>query len=109
MFKYKDYMGHVTFDEEAELFHGEVINTRDVITFQGESVAELKKAFMDSIEDYLDFCKSRSETAERPFSGKFNLRLNPELHRQAYVAAKKEHISLNSWVEKAIEARAQQG
>ena len=106
MFEYKDYVGHVTFDDEAEIFHGDVINTRDVITFQGKSVAELKKAFKDSVNDYLDFCKERGESPERPFSGTFNLRLDPELHRQAYVAAKKEHMSLNSWVKKAIEERA---
>jgi len=106
MFKYKNYIGHVTFDDDAEIFHGEVINTRDVITFQGKSVAELKKAFVDSVDDYLAFCKERGEDAEHPFSGKFNLRLDPELHRTAYVAAKKAHMSLNSWVEKAIENQA---
>src|SRR3989338_7806821 len=100
MFKYKDYIGHVIFDEEAEIFHGDVINTRDVITFQGNSVAELKKAFVDSVEDYLAFCKKRGEPAEKPFSGKFNLRLEPELHRQASIAARRAHMSLNSWVEK---------
>lgn len=107
MFNYKDYLGHVTFDEEAELFHGEVINTRDVITFQGESVKELKKAFKDSVDDYLAFCAERGEEPDRPFSGKFNLRLAPEVHRMAYVAAKKSRMSLNSWVEKAIKVCAQ--
>ena len=106
MFEYKNYLGHVTFDDEAEIFHGDVINTRDVITFQGKSVAELKKAFKDSVNDYLEFCQERGESPERPFSGTFNLRLDPELHRQAYVAAKKEHMSLNTWVKKAIEERA---
>ena len=58
MIKYRGYIGHVKFDEEAEIFHGEVINTRDVITFQGESVKKLKQAFIDSVEDYLDFCRN---------------------------------------------------
>ena len=102
MFKYKDYIGHVTFDDEAGLFYGEVVNTRDVLTFQGESVAEIKQALIDSVEDYLAFCKKRGESPERPFSGKFNLRLDPELHRQAFVAAKNAHMSLNAWVERAI-------
>ncbi len=109
MFKYKDYIGHVTFDADAEIFHGEVINTRDVLTFQGKSVAELKQAFIDSIDDYLAFCKKRGEVPERPFSGKFNLRLDPELHRQAYIAAKQAHMSLNAWVEKAIKTSACHG
>jgi predicted HicB family RNase H-like nuclease len=102
MLKYKDYIGHVEFDEEAEIFHGEIINTRDVITFQGDSVAELKQAFKDSIEDYLAFCEERGESPERPFSGKFNLRLEPELHREAYAAAQHAKMSLNAWVAKAI-------
>jgi predicted HicB family RNase H-like nuclease len=103
MLTYKNYIGHVEFDDEAEIFHGEVINTRDVITFQGKTVAEIKKAFKESIEDYLDFCVSRHEAPEKPFSGKFNLRLTPELHRQVYVAAKHERKSLNSWIANLLE------
>lgn len=109
MLKYKDYIGHVEFDETAEIFHGEVINTRDVITFQGDTVKSLKKAFKDSIDDYLEFCKERNEEPERPFSGVFNVRLNPELHRAAYVAAKSAGVSLNTWVVEAIKHEANTG
>lgn len=59
MMTYKNYIAHVEFDDEAEIFHGEVINTRDVITFQGKSVKELEKEFVNSIEDYLEFCAER--------------------------------------------------
>jgi len=59
--KYKDYLADVQFDDETGIFHGEVINTRDVITFQGASIRELRKAFKDLIEDYLAFCKERGE------------------------------------------------
>ena len=55
--KYKGYDGSIAYDDEAEIFHGEVINTKDVITFQGKSVKELKKAFKESIDDYLAFCE----------------------------------------------------
>src|SRR5262245_26621697 len=106
MLRYKGYIGHVEFDEEAEIFHGEVINTRDVITFQGSTVKELKKAFRDSVDDYLAFCEERNEEPERPFSGKFNIRLDPELHRKAYVAAKALGMSLNAWVTEAIKHEA---
>lgn len=102
MLKYQNYIGHVEFDEEAEMFYGEVINTRDVITFQGSTAKALKKAFKDSIDDYLAFCKERGEEPERPFSGKFNVRLDPELHREAYAAAKAAGMSLNTWVVEAI-------
>lgn len=102
MLTYKGYMGHVEFDDKMEIFHGEVINTRDVITFQGSTVAQIKKAFRESIDDYLDFCKKRNEEPEKPFSGKFNLRIDPELHREVYVAAKLHKMSLNQWVSEAI-------
>jgi len=96
MMEYKGYIGQVSFDDEAELFHGEVINTRDVITFQGESVSQLKQTFMDSVDDYLEFCEIRGETPEKPFSGKLSLRLDPETHRKIYVQARAQAKSLNS-------------
>lgn len=68
MMEYKGYVGRVEFDDEAEIFHGEIINTRDVITFQGASVAELTNAFRESIDDYLAFCDQRGETPDKPFS-----------------------------------------
>ena len=63
---YKGYEGVVSFDDKAELFHREVVNTRDVITFQGQSVRELRKAFRDSIDDYLAFCEQRGEEPDKP-------------------------------------------
>ena len=70
---YKGYIGQVTLDEEAAVFHGQVMNTRDVITFQGRTVKELRKALKDSIEDYLAFCAERGEDPDKPLSGKFVL------------------------------------
>lgn len=102
MMEYKGYIGDVNFDSEAHLFHGEVINTRDVITFQGKSVDELEKAFIDSVEDYVEWCKEDGVSPEKPYSGKFNLRLSPELHKEVAITAKKMKISINKFVEKAV-------
>ena len=102
MLKYKGYIAHIEFDDDLDVFYGGVINTRDVITFQGESVAELKQAFIDSVEDYLAFCKKRNESPEKPYSGKFNIRLDPSLHRKISFISKKEGISINQWVTNAI-------
>ncbi len=99
---FKDYIGRVDYDGDAEIFYGEVINTRDVITFQGSTVKELKKSFIDSVEDYIAFCEARGEEPEKPFSGKFNLRLTPDLHREVYLQAKKVGVSLNDWVRDSI-------
>ncbi len=95
---YKGYEATVEFDEQAGVFHGEVINTRDVITFQGLSVAKLKQAFKDSVDDYLEFCASRGEDPEKPFSGKFLVRVPPEVHRQIMTDARKLGKSLNAYV-----------
>ena len=103
---YNDYQAAVEFDGEAGLFHGEVSGLRDVITFQGKSVAELKKAFKESVEDYLAFCEQRGETPEKPFTGKFMVRTNPEAHRAAVMAAKRNGLSLNAWLNLVIEKSA---
>ncbi|MBK9007215.1 MAG: hypothetical protein CNIPEHKO_01538 [Anaerolineales bacterium] len=103
MMEYKGYVGKVEIDDDAGILHGEVINVRDVITFEGESVDEVQKAFRDSVDDYLDFCAKRNETPEKPFSGKFVLRLPAELHRKAYIQAKLEDKSLNGWVTDVLE------
>ena len=62
MMEYKGYIGNVEFDDDASIFHGEVINLRDVVTFQGSTVTELRKAFRDSVDDYLEFCAERDES-----------------------------------------------
>lgn len=100
--EYKGYIGIVNYDDEAKVFHGEVINTRDVITFQGKSVEQLEKSFRDSINDYLTWCKEDGVSPEKPYSGKFNLRISPELHKQVALAAHKMNLSLNKFVEKAL-------
>jgi predicted HicB family RNase H-like nuclease len=108
MMEYKGYVGRVEYDDEAEIFHGEVINTHDVITFQGATVAELKKAFRDSVEDYLAFCAERREEPEKPFSGQFVTRVSPDLHRRVNFAATLSGKSLNAWVTEQLERGVQQ-
>ncbi len=93
-------------DEEAGLFHGEVINTRDVITFQGRTVRQLKKAFADSVDDYLEFCAARGEDPEKPFSGKFLVRVSPEMHREIMADARRQGKSLNAYVSEKLRPRA---
>lgn len=100
---YKGYEATVEYDEDAGMFHGEVINLRDVITFQGKSVAELKKAFAGSVADYLAFCKARGEDPKKPFSGQFVVRAAPALHRAMFSAAKRAGMSLNRWVTSTLE------
>lgn len=98
MMEYKGYIGKVEFDDEANVFHGEVINLRDVITFQGTTVNQLRKAFRESVDDYLQFCAERGESPEKPYSGKFMVRVEPQLHKALAIKAKTSHKSLNALI-----------
>ena len=105
---YKGYEAIVEYEEEVGMFHGDVINLRDVITFQGASVDELKTALADSVEDYLAFCRARGEEPEKPYSGQFVVRVEPPLHRALASAARRAGVSLNKWVAAALERAAAQ-
>ena len=100
--KYKGYEAVVSFDDEAEIFHGEVVDTKDVITFQGRVASELKKAFKESVDDYLVFCKKRGEKPDKPFSGNLVIRIDPALHRKLTMAAKKRRVSLNVLIQSRL-------
>lgn len=100
--KYKGYTAHVEYDDEAKIFHGEVLGIKDVVTFQGTTVIEIEQAFKDSVEDYLAFCKKRGELPDRPFSGKFNLRIPPDLHAKLSIAAQLHGESLNNYITKML-------
>ena len=73
-------MGKVEFDDEADIFHGEVIRLRDVITFQERTVDKVKGAFRESVDDYLAFCAKRGEEPKRPLTGKFMVRIPSPLY-----------------------------
>lgn len=103
MMEYKGYAAKVEFDDEAEIFHGEVIGIKDVITFQGKNAKEIKKAFKDSVDDYLAFCEERGEAPDKPFTGKFVVRISPELHRKIYLSAKLSNKSINAWLNEKLE------
>jgi predicted HicB family RNase H-like nuclease len=100
------YVAAIELDEEAGLFHGEVINTRAVLTFQGRTLNELKAAFADAIADYIDWCRERGKEPERPYSGKFTLRISPELHRRVVAGAARNGKSINTFVAETLERSA---
>ena len=108
MLNYKGYIGHVIYDDEADIFHGEIINTRDVITFQGKTTEELKSELKSSIDLYLDYCKRKKRAPDKPFSGNFMIRSTPDKHRDFMIAAKKTGMSLNRWVNTILEQAAHQ-
>ncbi len=103
---YKDYVGQAAYDADADLFHGEVLGTRDVITFQGAKVKELAKAFQGSVDDYLAFCRERNEAPEKSVSGKFVVRVEPKLHRDLVRLANLRGISLNKLIAQVLKKAA---
>jgi predicted HicB family RNase H-like nuclease len=108
MMDYKGYRAAVSYDDEAGTFHGEVVGTRDVITFEGTSVEQLRQEFRFSIDDYLAVCAARGRQPDKPFSGKIPLRVSPEIHRAATAAAKTAGKSLNAWLAETVEQAALQ-
>lgn len=102
MLKYKGYTGVVQFDDEAMIFHGEVMGLRDVITFRGKTPEELKKEFEISIDGYLNWCMELGQEPEKPFSGNIHLRLQPDLHAQLAAQAKFKHVSLNNFINQTL-------
>ncbi len=100
---HKGYAARVEYSEEDGCFIGHIAGIRDVIGFHGESVAELRAAFEEAVDDYLETCQKLGQPAKHPYSGQFRLRLSPELHARAAMAAETKGKSLNAWVSEVIE------
>ena len=108
MLKYMNYTGIVEYDPDGKIFTGEVIGLRDVITFQGRTPKELERSFQTSVDLYLEMCQRDGTPPQKPFSGRFNIRLSPEVHRQIAERAAQSRLSLNQWVSEAVQRALQQ-
>lgn len=104
--RHKGYIGVMRVDGEAGVIRGRVVNTRDVITFQGKTVEEARAAFQDSVEDYLEFCAARGEAPEKPFSGRFLVRTKPSVHRALAIEAGRRGLSVNAFVNRVLASAA---
>ena len=103
MMTYKGYTAFVEFDSEAKIFHGEVADLRDVVTFQSADAEELEAEFHRSVDEYLAFCREIGKQPEKPFSGKFVVRIPKKLHQAAFLSAQVQKQSLNAFIAGAIE------
>jgi predicted HicB family RNase H-like nuclease len=103
MMQYKGYTGVLEVDVESQTLCGRVLGLRDVITFQAKTVEAARVAFEESVEDYLSFCAQRNEKPEKPYSGKFLVRIKPSTHRALAMKAEIQEISLNALVERVLE------
>jgi predicted HicB family RNase H-like nuclease len=103
---HEGYIAAMELDEDGGFFHGEVVNTRDVLTFRGRTLEELKSAFADTIADYVEWCRERGKAPERPYSGNFTVRISPDLHRRVASEAAKRGKSVNAFVADALDRSA---
>ena len=101
--RHKDYIATIEADEGGGFFHGEVINTRTVLTFQGRSLDELKHEFSETIAVYEEWRQKRGKEPERPYSGSLTLRMPPDLHRRVAEAAARSGKSLNGFIKDTLE------
>ena len=101
--KYKDFIGSVHFSADDEVFFGKIEGVNDLVTFEGTTVAKLKKSFREAVEDYLELCKETGKEIFKSFKGSFNVRINPELHSKAFEFATLNNKTLNQIVKEAIE------
>jgi predicted HicB family RNase H-like nuclease len=100
---HRGFIGSVHFSAEDDIFFGKVEGINDLITFEGNSVQELKDAFRYVVDAHIEDCERENIPAEKSYKGSFNLRITPDLHRRAAIAAKAHNSTLNAFVRQAIE------
>ncbi|MFI5460018.1 MAG: type II toxin-antitoxin system HicB family antitoxin [Isosphaerales bacterium] len=99
---YKGYTGVLEVDLDAGELFGRTLGMRDVITFQGKTVEEARESFEESVDFYLSCCEQEGTQPDRPYSGRFNIRITPEVHRRLVVLAESRGQSLNEVVGAAL-------
>jgi predicted HicB family RNase H-like nuclease len=104
--KYKGYHGSTEYSLEDDCLHGRLLGINDMITYEGNSVKEIKIAFKDSVDEYLAFCKEQGKEPNKPYSGKMMFRVDPKVHASAARAAQLKGISLNQWAEEVLREAA---
>ncbi|MDR3132607.1 MAG: type II toxin-antitoxin system HicB family antitoxin [Prevotellaceae bacterium] len=100
---YKGFIGSVQFSADDSVFFGKVEGINDLVTFEGETVQELKEAFQYVVDEHIKDCESENILPEKSYKGSLNVRLTPDLHRRAAIMAKTHGTTLNAFVKKAIE------
>ena len=100
--KYKSYVGTVEYSEEDNCLFGRLTGINDIISYEGDSVASLRVAFEEAVDDYLETCVKLGKTPQRPYSGKVMLRIPPELHAEIAMRAEASGKSLNQWAAETL-------
>ncbi len=99
---YRGYAARIAYSDEDSCFVGHIAGIRDVVGFHGESVAELRAAFEEAVDDYLATCARLGRAPQKPYSGKLLLRVDPVLHARAAMLAEAQGKSLNAWAQEVL-------
>ena len=102
--EYKGYYTKIEYSVEDQVLYGKIEGIKDLVNFECENLADVEKEFHDAVDDYLAFCEDLGQSPEKPYKGVFNVRVSPELHRRAAIAADKKGETLNAFVTDAIRA-----
>lgn len=94
---YKGYAARIEYSEDDNCFVGHIAGIKDIVSFHGESVAELRVAFKEAVDDYLATCEKFGRPSQKPYSGKLMLRVPPEVHAHVAMMAEAHGMSLNQW------------
>lgn len=103
---HKGYSARIEYDDRDGIFVGRVLGINDIIGFHADTVAGLKAAFVEAVDDYLDTCKKLGKPPQATASGRLMLRVSPEVHRASLSAAQARGISLNQWAEQVLREAA---
>ncbi len=105
--EYKNYVGTVEFSEEDSCFFGKVMGIRALISYEGTTAKELIEDFHTAVDDYLTLCEAEGKEPEKAYKGSFNIRISPELHKQAAQYAAAHQMTLNGFVESSMKQALQ--
>ncbi len=103
LMKYKGYLGSVHFDPDEVIFFGKIEFIRDLVNYEAHDAKSLVNAFHEAVNDYTEDCKTQGRNPDQPFKGSFNVRVEPELHREVYLKAFAHGDTLNNLVKKALQ------
>lgn len=106
-FSHKGYTASVSFDPDDEIFYGHLAGIDDIVGFHASSVDELKRAFVEAVDDYIETCGRLGKSPQKPFSGEIVLRISPAIHAAAAMAAEASGQSLDKWGEEALRRAAE--
>ena len=102
--EYKGYIGSVEFSENDGVFFGRVMGIRALLSYEGSNAQELVAGFHGVVDDYLELCEAQNTVPEKAYKGSFNVRISPELHKQAVVYAVSNQVTLNRVMEDALKS-----